>query len=183
MENKTNYLSKNKKAQNEIVGFVLIIIIVSVIGVIFLSFMIGRGEPIAQESVQISNLLSASMYYTTDCAVNYIPNYDDGQDLIKSCWDNDVCLDDRMACEALNSTMKKIIGESLDVHAEKANKAYNLMIYYKDISGELPPDVILESTGGGYGNCSSEFGGSHSISIGGLSPGLINIDLRVCKGE
>jgi len=73
---------KHKKAQNEIVGFVLIIVIVSVIGVIFLSLMIGRGEPIRQDSVQISNLLASSMYYTSDCAVNYIPNYKDGQDLI-----------------------------------------------------------------------------------------------------
>jgi hypothetical protein len=173
---------KKKKAQNEIVGFVLIIIIVSVIGVIFLSFMIGRGEPITQESVQISNLLSASMYYTTDCAINYIPNYENGQDLIKSCWNNKICLDDRMACDVLNSTMKKIIGESLDVNSEVANKAYNLIIYYKDIVGELPPDVILESKGGLYGNCSSEIGGSHSISVGGITPGLINIELKVCRG-
>ena len=179
--NKINY--KNNHAQNEIVGFVLIIIIVSVIGMVFLSFMIGRGEPITQGSVQISNLLASSVYYTSDCAVNYVPNYKDGQDLIKSCWNNEICLDDRMACEALNSTMKKIIGDSLDVSSDISNKAYELIIYYKDLGGELPPEIILESNGGKYENCSSEIGGSHSIAIGGISPGLINIDLSVCRGE
>ena len=181
-------MMKQKKAQNEIVGFVLIIIIVSVIGLIFLSFMIGRGEPIRQESVQISNLLAASMYYTSDCAVSFIPQYKDGQDLIKSCWNNEQCLggedsDGKMACDALNSTMKKLIGESLDVSSDKANKAYELIIYYKDLAGDLPDDVILESTGGVYGNCSSQIGGSHSIAIGGITPGLINLELSVCRGE
>jgi hypothetical protein len=174
---------KQKKAQNEIVGFVLIIIIVSVMGLIFLSFMIGRGEPIAQDSVKISNLLSASIYYTSDCAINYIPNYKDGQDLIKSCWNNERCLDERMACEALNSTMKSLIGESLDVNPQVSNKAYELIIYYKDLAGELPQDVILELNEGNYSRCGSEIGGSHSIAIGGMTPGLINIELSVCRGE
>ena len=172
----------NTKAQNEIVGFVLIIIIVSVIGVIFLSLMIGRGEPIRQESVQISNLLSASMYYTSDCAINYIPNYKDGQDLIKSCWNNEKCLDDTMACEALNSTMKKLISESLDVSSNKPNKAFKLTIYYKDLEKELPDEIILETQEGDYNNCSSEIGGSHSIPISGITPGLINVELEVCRG-
>ena len=173
---------KNKRAQNEIVGFVLIIIIVSVIGVIFLSFMIGRGEPVTQDSVQISNLLSASMYYTSDCAINYIPNYKDGQDLIKSCWNNEKCLNDKMACEVLNSTMKELIGESLDVSSEVLNKAYELNIYYRDLERELADDLILEFSEGDYANCSSEIGGSHSIAISGLSPGLINVELDVCRG-
>ncbi len=178
---------KQKKAQNEIVGFVLIIIIVSIVGVIFLSLMIGRGEPIRQDSVQISNLLAASMHYTTDCAVNYIPNYKDGQDLIKSCWNNEKCLgidgaDGEMACDALNSTIKKLIGESLDVSPDKPNKAYKLLIYYRDLERELPDEAILESGDGVYGNCSSEIGGSHSIAISGMTPGLINIELNVCRG-
>ena len=82
---------ENKKSQQEIIGFVLIIVIVSIIGVIFLSLSIGREQPSGQTSIEISNLLEASMYYTTDCVVGFIPQYKSGQELVKSCWDNDKC--------------------------------------------------------------------------------------------
>tara|TARA_Y100000310_G_C20540296_1_gene742937 strand:+ start:93 stop:623 length:531 start_codon:yes stop_codon:yes gene_type:complete len=174
---------KNKKAQHEIVGFVLIIIIVSIIGLIFLSFMIGRGEPITQESVKISNLLSASMYYTSDCAINYVPNYKNGQDLIKECFENSlgVCLNQEKVCDSLNSTMKKMIEDSLDVDLDKPNKAYELLIYYRDSDENLPDEQILGLAQGVYGNCSSEIGGWHFINVGGIAPGTINVELDVCK--
>ena len=177
-------IRKNKHAQHEIMGFVLIIIIVSIIGLIFLSFLIGRGEPITQESVQISNLLSASMYYTSDCAINYIPNYKNGQDLIKECFKNsgNVCLNNQKVCEALNSTMKKLIEESLEVSSDKPNKAYELIIYYRDIGREREDEEILSLNQGVYGNCSSEIGGWHFINIGGIAPGTINVELSVCRG-
>ena len=136
-----------------------------------------------QESVKISNLLSSSMYYTSECAINYLPNYKQGQDLIKSCWNNEKCLNEKTACEVLNETMKKIIGESLDVSPEKSNKAYNLIIYYSDLEKEIPDEPILELSEGEYKDCSSEIGGSHSIAIGGFSPGIINIELEVCKSN
>jgi len=171
-----------KKAQHEIMGFVLIIIIVSIVGLIFLGFLVGRGEPIKQESVQVSNLLASSMYYTSDCAVNYVPNYKSGQDLIKSCWSTDFCLDERSACSALNSTMKEIIGESLDVSPDKPNKAYELNIYYKSLDEAVADQSILILEEGDYKNCSSQIGGSHSIHIAGITPGIINVELDVCRG-
>lgn len=171
---------KLKKSQSEIVGFVLIILIVTIMGLVFLSFMIGRGEPSKQESIEISNLLGASMYYTSDCAVSFIPQYKSGQDLIKSCWNSERCLDSRLACDALSSTMKIIIDKSLAVDENKPIKAYKLNIYYKDSLGDSPNEQILNMSDGKFSNCSSKSGGIHSIDISGLNPGLINVELEVC---
>jgi hypothetical protein len=178
-------VSKNNRAQHEILGFVLIIIIVSIIGLVFLSFMIGRGEPITQESVKISNLISASMYYTSDCAINYIPNYKNGQELIKECFKNsgNSCLNQKDICESLNITMIKMIEESLDVAPDKPNKAYELIIYYRAGGVNIQDEQILNLNQGAYGNCSSEIGGWHHISVGGMAPGTINVELSVCKSE
>ena len=172
---------KQKKAQHEIMGFVLIIIIVSVIGLIFLSFLIGRGEPITQDSIQISNLLSASMYYTSDCAINYIPNYKEGQDLIKECYSNSgrICLNEESVCDSLNSTMKKLIGESLDVSPDKPNKAYKLNIYYTELDAENN-EYIMNFTKGNFEDCSSEAGASQEIFY---NPGQIVVELDFCYGE
>ncbi len=81
-------MKRNKKSQHEILGFVLIVLIVSIIGVIFLSLYIAKGKNTKQTSVEISNLLEASMYYTTDCAIGSFPKYQELQDLIKKCYDN-----------------------------------------------------------------------------------------------
>jgi len=174
----------NKKAQHEIMGFVLIIIIVSIIGLIFLGFMVGKGEPVIQESIQISNLLISSMYYTSDCAINYVPNYKDGQDLIKECYSNSisVCLNSKNVCESLDSTMRKLIGESLKVGEDSPNKAYELIIYYKDLEGELPNEEILILEEGIFSNCSSQTGGRHFIPAGDVGGGTINVELSVCRG-
>ena len=106
---------KNKCGQHEIVGFVLIILIVTIIGVVFLGFSINRGEVSKQESVELSNLLEASMYYTTDCAVSFIPQYKDMQDLIKSCYKNEKCLNDKMACVVLEEELKNLVDKSLNI--------------------------------------------------------------------
>jgi len=78
-------LSKSKRSQNEIIGFAIIVVIVAVVGVIFLSLSIGRGEVRKKTSVEISDFLQSSMHYTTNCTTDYIPNYKDLQDLIKAC--------------------------------------------------------------------------------------------------
>ncbi|MEN9626595.1 MAG: hypothetical protein RL557_923 [archaeon] len=76
----------NKQGQHEIAGFVIIVLIVSVIGVIFLSIAFSKSTVSEQHSAEISHLLSSSMYVTSSCAINYVPQYRDMQDLIKECY-------------------------------------------------------------------------------------------------
>jgi len=172
---------KNKLAQQEIVGFVLIVVIVSIIGLIFLSLSLGKDERAGQTSIEISNLLESSMYYTTDCAVSFIPQYKSGQDLVKACYRNEKCLNEKMACDALGENMGKIIDNSLNVCADCVNKAYKLNIYYKPLDLEIQDDEILVLEKGVFLNCSSKFGGSHSIHMSSISAGIINIELEVCR--
>ena len=168
----------NKKAQNEIIGFVVIIIIVSIIGLIFLSLSIGRGESVKKTSVEISDFLQSSMHYTTACASGYVPNYRDLQDLIKSCYRNEKCLDDEMACEVLEEDFSKTISNSFQVSDISKNKAYKLNIYYEDLVIE-GKDEILNISEGNFVNCSSEMGASQAIF---MDAGNINVELDFCYG-
>ena len=178
-----------KKSQQEIIGFVLIIIIVSIIGIIFLGLSIGRGEKSKQTSIEVSNLLESSMYYTTDCAVSFIPQYKDGQDLVKACWNNERCLDEndeatRDACEVLNETLKQIINKGLDVCDDEnicVNNAYKLNIYYSSLDLQLPNEEVLSFQEGVFENCKSSFGGSHAIHLTSITAGTLNLELEVCR--
>jgi len=170
----------NKKAQHEIVGFVIIVVIVAVIGVIFLSLTISRDE-IKQTSVDISNLLEASMYYTTDCAISFIPSYKNVQELIRQCYESPIknCLNDKKVCDSLEENLNKIISKSLDIDEQGVNKAYKLDIYYQDLNSNLTEEIFKNEVNV-FEDCNPKLLGSHSIPSG--FSGIINVELEVCKG-
>jgi hypothetical protein len=172
--------SSNKKSQSEIVGFVLIVVIVSVLGLIFLSLSISKNNKKAT-SAEFSDFLQASMYYTTDCAVGFIPQYKNLQELTKACYTNEICLNKNNSCDVLSSTYTKLIKQSFNINPDRPNKAYRLNIYYtaKNSTSSTP---IINISEGIFKDCSSAFGVNNPIYISsGNSYGNINIDLEICK--
>jgi hypothetical protein len=165
-----------KNAQHEIIGFVLIIVVVAVVGLIFLSLSIGRGGVSERTSVEVSDFIQSSMYYTTECAIVFEPQYENLQDLIRECVKNSgkKCLDGRSVCETLNNTIKEIVSSSFDVNGEGVNKAFEFKINYKDKS----TDEFMKFNKGLFGNCSYILGGKQSIP---LDSGNINVELELCK--
>ena len=182
-------IKKSKRSQHETAGFVLIVLIVSIIGVVFLSIVLAKDNK-SLSSVEISHLLEAAMYSTTDCAINYIPQYRDVQDLIKECYkdmmgDHRDCLgeSDNNVCEVLEDNLKELIEESLDVGEKSRNKAYKLDIYFTYGDEIYPNEEIMSLSKGVFINCSAVVGGGHSIAAGSFGFGSIETELTVCKGN
>lgn len=172
----------NNRGQSETVGFVLIVVIVMIIFLVFLWFMFhGANKPMAT-SAEISNLLSASMQYTSDCAVDFVPQYKTGQELVKECHNNggEKCLDGRDVCEALNETMKKVVADSLNVDENSPVKAYTLKITYKIPKSTTPNDKFFQMAQGSFSNCTERYSGSHQIFAGS---GYLDVVLEVCKSR
>jgi hypothetical protein len=177
---------KNNKAQHEIIGFVLIVLIVSVIGVIFLALTLGNPEPDRQTSLEVSNLLEASMLHTTSCTVSYIPNYQDIQNLVRDCYndqtgDSRSCLDGSDVCTALENEFKQILDDSLVVSEDSPNRGYKVEIYFSPDSEDVSNDLILSFEEGIFRNCTSIVGGGHPTPAGGFKAGIIETELLVCK--
>jgi len=101
-------ISRNR-GQQEIVGFVLIVVLVVVGLMVFLVIsMRGGGEDL--ESVRVSNILDIVMRTTTDCAIVYEPDYDSFEDLLKSCHGGKICSNlNREACDYLNESLTDVI--------------------------------------------------------------------------
>ncbi|MEK6859319.1 MAG: hypothetical protein AABX54_00750 [Nanoarchaeota archaeon] len=177
-------IPKSKKSQHEALGFVLIVAIVTIIIVIFLSLSAGKGNVMRQNSVEISNLLQASIYYTSECAINFVPQYQEVQDLISACYKNpeQKCLNGTDVCQALNETIKKVIEQSLRISPDSPNKAYKLNIYYSPLNNIQNKEIILLSEKGVFDKCKSRPGGSYSLPAGTFSSSTINIELEVCVG-
>jgi len=114
----------NKRAQEEIVGFAVIVIIVSIILVFFLIFSLSDKSE--AESYEAKSWLMSSLQYTSSCISGYenLPV----QNLIIACYRQEKCQDEKEACEVLNDTLKGIVEESWQVGEEFPVKGYNLEI-------------------------------------------------------
>lgn len=180
-------MNNKKKAQQEILGFVLIVLIVTIIGFVFLMF-IFKPDNSEKNSLEISNLLESTMYSTTSCAINYVPQYRDMQELIKECDQNEnqKCLNNKEVCEVLDYELKKILDDSLNPEEGSLFKAYKLVGYYsyKNEEGEEVHDKeIITIENGKFLNCSSKPGAIHRIMTNNYGSGIINIELEACKSS
>ena len=135
---------KNKKAQEEMMGFVLIVVIVVIMGLVFFVFTMRQSTTGAgKESGEMEDMLQAMIYYTTNCSINERNQNVDA--LIKDCVTaKRICSPDgNDTCKFLNSTLRTLLdqfmgpGETLSglpIHGYNMTFIQNNM----SISG-LPP--------------------------------------------
>jgi len=154
-----------KKAQSEIVGFVLIVVIVAIVAVFFLGFYLRRpSERI--DNKELVNFLGSLNRYTTNCSVNYRIEPLDISSLSGICYDNEnaLCLSGENACQVLNSTISELI--------ELSWEEYWFKIYYEEDDIQ---DSIIELR---EGECLGNLIGSSQPRDHGL--GTIVMNIRVC---
>jgi hypothetical protein len=168
-----------KRAQSETVGFVLIILIVMVVGVVFLGISI-RNKPnvVVSSDAELANFLSASVKYTTDCARSYEADYRSLEDSIADCYSNAVCLDSRSSCFVLNKTYSEML-QNLRPGGKELSY-YKLAFYYTlnssedvDRSNEFTSSIIS----GNSSQCGSKRASRNYVSV---SSGTIIQELSVC---
>ena len=119
-----------KRAQEEMVGFGLIIIIVAVILLVFLGLTLTKPQKEAVEDYEVNSFIQAFLQYTTDCEDNL--EYLSVQKLIFDCNSGEECLDGRSSCEALNLTLMEIVGETWMVGEGRPIQGHELEIIVDD---------------------------------------------------
>src|SRR3989338_8353081 len=97
-----------KHAQEEMVGFALIIIVVAVILLVFIGFSIRKPQKENVESYEVANFIQSFLDYTTKCKDSANLEYLSIQKLIFYCNNKETCLDGKDACEVLDSTLRGI---------------------------------------------------------------------------
>ena len=120
----------DKKGQEEIVGFVVIIVIVGVIILILLGFLLNSPDESAVESYEVESFIDSMLQYTTNCESQL--EYLSVQKLIAYCENEGICLDGEDSCDILNSTIKEIIENGWDVNEQSAVKAYEFNIFNEE---------------------------------------------------
>jgi len=157
-----------RRGQQEIAGFVLIVVVVVIALMVFLVISI-RSSGDEDESLEVSNILDAVMKHTTGCAIVYEPDYDNFEDLFKSCYRGHRCKNLEVdACDYLNESLTDLLASMMKT--ESSVGSYQLDFFVKDAGGLLQ---ISE------GNCTGQSSGAQRSVISD-SESLI-IRMQVCS--
>lgn len=117
-----------KRSQEEMIGFALIIILVSVILLVFLAFSLNKPKT-EIESYEVNSFLQATLQYTTTCQTSSgIKKFNTLQDLVFECELKNKCSDEKDSCEILNESLTSILKESWQTGEDRPNKGYELII-------------------------------------------------------
>ena len=159
---------RNNKGQQEMVGFVLIVVLVVVGLMVFLILSVSTA-PEKSDSLEVGNLISSIMKITTECAIVFEPEYDDYENLFKSCYNNKECKNLGIdSCEYLNSNLKDLMDNLME--------GENVISYY-EVNFSLKNDTGIERIFGiNGGNCT---GGIISGSQRSLKSGSDNLVVRL----
>jgi hypothetical protein len=121
-------LNKSKRAQEEMVGFVLIIVIVAVIGLFFMFIMSKQAKPYTPSS-EIESFLQSSLIYTTSCYPEQGASPYNLQYLAEACSNSKICNNGEDSCSILNKTISELLESSFNINQESKYKAYRFNIY------------------------------------------------------
>ena len=165
---------KNKKAQEEIVGFMLIVVIMVIVLVIFLGLIIRKNSNNETESKEIHQFLESLMKYTTDCALSYVPDYSNLGSLIKECKTTSICTSGKDPCEIANDTIAEILESSFIVSKESSIKGYEFSSIYSINKTQFGEEILKISKG----SCNGSIKGSDLPSP--AYQGTISNSLRLC---
>ncbi len=123
--NYSNKFASCKRSQEEMVGFALIIILVSVILLVFLAFSLNKPKT-ETESYEVNSFLQSTLQYTSDCKDNL--EYFSVQDLVFECELKNKCSNGEESCKILNETLTDILKESWPTGEDRPDKGYELII-------------------------------------------------------
>ena len=139
---------KNKLAQEEMVGFALIVIIVAVILLVFLSLSLSKRNAPAVQSYEVQSFLTTALQYTTSCEF-YREGYISLETLVFKCYENKTCVNGNNGCVVLVTTLKEMLNESWKTGSDKPVQGYafNISINGQQLKGFKEGNTTQTSRG------------------------------------
>ncbi|MBP9687922.1 hypothetical protein KBD68_04665 [Candidatus Woesebacteria bacterium] len=105
-----------KRGQEELVGFAVVIVLVTIVVLVILGFMATQRSPSVIESTGTAAILSASLGQITTCETNL--EVLSVSQTLALCSRNERCLDETPACSIANQTFTTIFTEAIPVGAD-----------------------------------------------------------------
>lgn len=159
-----------KKGQEEIVGFIVIVVLVVIIGLVLLGLNLGGEKKSTIESTEASHLLDGLMEFTSDCKIGI--SYRPVGELFEDCYSGMLCEDGFEACEVLNKTLVGIFESGLRVGGGRPLEGFEFVSNYVLDDSDEEIIRLIE------GNCTGKILGASRVRP--AFPGKIEVRLRLC---
>lgn len=157
----------SKKAQEEMLGFVLIVVVVLIILLVFLMFAIKKPSESELEDYKVSSFIQSFLQYTTKCRDIDNLKFRSVKELIFDCSNNKECLNQGDSCEILKSELNTIVEKSWIVDSQSPIKGYTL-----NITSETKDIIYIKE-----GNLTNNFKGASQPYTS--SSGLLTEEYRI----
>ncbi|MEK6899360.1 MAG: hypothetical protein AABW79_04665 [Nanoarchaeota archaeon] len=166
-----------KRGQEEIIGFVAIVILLAVIFLVFLVISFRSPVEDIRENSEAYYFLSSVMEVTSNCTRGLDNQALKIAELASSCRQNDKCNNDLGSCDVLNMTLNYLVQEGFRPGEDSVTKGYVLKTRYVSnlSSGQTGQDISSISSG----VCGNSFSGA-SYSVPDY-PGVITFELKLCS--
>lgn len=175
--------TKLKKGQQEIMGFIIIVVMVVIIGVILLGIYLRKDKPIEKTDAEISNFLSASLRYTTECTRGTEESYQNLGDLVKACYSRRTlnCLSGLDACQETSRVYGQLINSLWPAGANRPVRASKMSFFYVQNLSEEGRTSFLESVS--QGNRTGCYSIKSGVTLLSADSGDILLDFELCLGN
>src|SRR3989344_8293364 len=120
---------RSNKGQEEMVGFVVIVVLVIIAMLFILSFYVSRGTTDSPDSYEVESFIQSTLQYTTNCA-NF-RDFFSVEELIRECSEDNSCHNGGDSCSILNSTLGSILDSSWNINNGSSVKGYEVNITQK----------------------------------------------------
>jgi len=119
----------SRKAQEEIVGFSMIIVIVAVILITFISLSWKPDQKQAVESYEAESFLQSLLQKTSDCrSQDSLKELYSLKNLMFRCYANETCLNGENSCDMFTKNVREISNRSWNPGPESPVKGYVLNV-------------------------------------------------------
>lgn len=120
----------SKKAQEEIMGFGIILILVAVILIVFLGIAKNNRTNENSDDFEVTSFMNSFLQVSTYCEDN--GDFLSVKDLAFECLRDSKCDNDLNSCEVLQESVETIMASSWDVGENYSNKGYELQLVSGD---------------------------------------------------
>jgi len=174
----------NKRGQEEMVGFVLIMVVVAVVFLVFLGiFVRQRGNVENIESTEVAQFLDAVVDVTSECSLNGGFSFLTVSELIRKCVEEPATIcnsDQESVCSVLKETLYNLTRAGWNFGAGSVTKGFDLVIYRYDAARNSRDNIYLndgEPFQIGYGTCGARSRGADKLLY---LQGTIIIEMDLC---
>ena len=171
---------REKRAQEEIVGFVAVVVLVSVIALIFVTLSFRGPEPSVQDDESMREALESALQYTSNCRIPGMFGQVSLGELFTPCVEQKSCEDGRESCDVLNETLSELLSIGLRVGPERPFKGYAFSASRLTNSSirDVPEQTIIELQ---EGNCTGYSRQGTNEFRPSRQAGIIKLELKVCS--